>query len=538
MSKAATSPTARLLQNSRLFSLPRPLPAPPLETISSTGIYRASDTATLPHPTHQAVATPPSSQFRGDWGLKRPLPARATRSSSATIRVRAQDTPEHITDFGSAADHSQTSRKWQEIGVPLLIRQAKRESKPPPPVSAFDDSIDNTDPAVTNSPVGEKSRWKYKGPWVAGMQSGEFDQWLRGFAAKRGRDGVKALVGRSKIDEWREHLRSYILEKRLAERKREAQDEGEQLGPNQLAELRDSLFPTEAELREYEKKLRDDHVSDNLSSELTALIVSFLDLPSVTPAASLSPEFLGKIQKPSLRSIVSSIQAEGSDIPPPSTHPSAGLSYIRTIAVMENHPLHGPQAHRAPFLARVVRPRIGSSGTEYQAQLGVGGVVANDPVSGSHYPRDSPRLAAGDPSMQTYDPEKMSYAIEPDLEGGNKMWVHPQQAFIDEKGRIQLSVIRGDREAVPVRTGNVDHIHEERAASLRTMGSATAGLGAAFGGNATRYKPGTQGNANYGYSLSGPEQPVRQTTVPKSGVQGFDDSVVGKIREVLERGDR
>ncbi|KAI7149897.1 hypothetical protein KC352_g28834, partial [Hortaea werneckii] len=109
MSKASSSPTARLLQSSRLFSLPRPLPQPHIENITSTGVYRASDSATLPYPTHQAIATTASSRSRGDWGLKRALPKKATQDTSTPhIRVSAQDTPEHITDFGSAADHTQT----------------------------------------------------------------------------------------------------------------------------------------------------------------------------------------------------------------------------------------------------------------------------------------------------------------------------------------------------------------------------------------------------------------------------------------------
>ncbi len=108
MSKAATSPTARLLQNSRLFSLPRPLPAPPLEGLSSTGLFRASETATTPYPTLQAITTPRSSLSRGDFGLKRALPAKTTRHTSTPhVRIRAQDTYEHVTEFASAADHTQ-----------------------------------------------------------------------------------------------------------------------------------------------------------------------------------------------------------------------------------------------------------------------------------------------------------------------------------------------------------------------------------------------------------------------------------------------
>ena len=145
MSKAATSPTARLLQSSRLFSLPRPLPQPAYDGLTSTGMYRTSDTATQPYPTLQAIATPASSHSRGDWGLKRPLPGKTTRGSSTPyIRISAQDTVEHITDFGSAADHTQTAAKWRELGVPVLAKQGRSGAKAAA-MSVFEEGADNTE---------------------------------------------------------------------------------------------------------------------------------------------------------------------------------------------------------------------------------------------------------------------------------------------------------------------------------------------------------------------------------------------------------
>src|SRR5437763_7224493 len=41
------SPTANLLRNSRLFSLPNPLPRPPVSETYGAGVQKASDTATL-----------------------------------------------------------------------------------------------------------------------------------------------------------------------------------------------------------------------------------------------------------------------------------------------------------------------------------------------------------------------------------------------------------------------------------------------------------------------------------------------------------
>jgi hypothetical protein len=122
LSRQSLSPTANLLRNSRLFSLPNPLPRPPVSETFGAGITKASDTATLPYPTHQAITTTKSSLARGDWGLKRPLPSRShlVQTSDPVLRVTQLDTIEHVTDFDSAADHVRTRQKWEEMGVPML----------------------------------------------------------------------------------------------------------------------------------------------------------------------------------------------------------------------------------------------------------------------------------------------------------------------------------------------------------------------------------------------------------------------------------
>lgn len=482
MSKAASSPTARLLQSSRLFSLPRPLPQPALESITSTGQYRASDTATRPYPTHQAIATPSSSHHRGDWGLKRALPAKATKSSTPHIRVSAQDTSEHITDFGSAADHTQTAARWREMGVPMLYKQRKTAAGEArkPPVSVFEESVDHTDARQ------QKQRWKYAGPWIAGMQDGEFNLYTRQLEKRK--------------DEWREFVRSHIVEQRLADRRRQAQDEGEVLSMHDINALRQELRPGDQELVEIEKEMRDNHAMEGLSSELTALIASFLDLPSVLPTGTEN-NFSISAQTPLLQKLVAGLKGatDSEDTIPPSTHPSAGLSYLRTNAVMFNHPLHGPQAHASPILARVVRPRNSMQGTEYQAKLGVAGVVTNDPISSTF----NPNLRYADTQKSAvYDVDQMISALDIEVEGGNKIYVHPQSASVDETGRIRLDVNRGDTEAIAVKTGDVDPIHESRAASTRGPLSAA---------------PGTAGNANYGYSLPDMRRAPEATRMPDYG---------------------
>ncbi|RMX78427.1 hypothetical protein D0869_09097 [Hortaea werneckii] len=524
MSKASSSPTARLLQSSRLFSLPRPLPQPHIENITSTGVYRASDSATLPYPTHQAIATTASSQSRGDWGLKRALPKKATQDTSTPhIRVSAQDTPEHITDFGSAADHTQTQAKWNEMGIPILVKTkaTRGENEKQVPQSVFETHLDNTTLQDGQSDINSKQRWKFNGPWIAGMQEGDFDLYTQQLASRKG--------------EWKQFLRSQVVEQRLSERRRMAQETGEILSLQDIARLRDELLPNDAELEEAEKKMRDAYSQDGLSSELTALIAQFLDLPAVRPDTS---DHQPAMETREFQRLMSQLNFNSSkESTPPSTHPSAGLSYLRTDAVMENHPIHGPQAHRSPILSRVVRPRNAVNGTDHQAKLGVGGIVTNDPITAQLSTRPATR-GLNNSSPTEYDPNAMASTLDPDLEGGNKMWVHPRHAYIDQDGRIRLTVDRGRDEAIAVKRDDVQHIHDARAAATR------GGLAA----RSSPAPPGTRDNPNFGFSTRRPQQ-QQQTQRKAGGVQGFDQELgrqgqegqmedgaaMAKIRELMDQ---
>ena len=436
MSKAASSPTARLLQASRLFSLPRPLPPPPLESQSSSGLFRASDTATTPYPTHQAITTPQSSLSRGDFGLKRALPAKTTRNTSTPhVRIKAQDTYEHITEFASAADHTQTRAKWLEMGIPIRKAAAARYQDTQKPESVFEDHLDNTDPTALRprprqqqgknaEPERPRQRWKYTAPHIGAMPPGEFQKWL------------DSEITTTTTTQWREFLRQYVLRQRLLEARKRARSEGIPLTADQIPALGKMLTPSDKELENEEKRLRDNHKLDKLSSELSRLLTEFLDLP-VLGAQAYIPA-----QTDALRSAVSDLQ----DTAPPTTHPSAGLSHLRTNAIMDNHPIYGPQRHRAPVEARVLEARDRAVGKQvHEARLGIGGFVAKDPITSTG-------------PGQKGSADDMSWHLNPELEGGNKMWVHPEYATVRDKGGVELVLGRADREPIAIKTKNADAI--------------------------------------------------------------------------------
>ena len=369
------SPTANLLRTSRLFSLPPPLPKPDSDLRSS--ITFESDSATLPYPTHAAIETTNSSLGRGDWGLKRPLPLKSTtRTSTPTIYIDNVDSIDHITDFGSAAGHVLTLRKWQQMGTPLSIAEEKSTRASGQleryPRSVFESNYDNT---FQDDSDPNKQRWKYKGPWLAGKTEGEFKQY------------VERDVKSRRLD-FKRFLRKRLAEERRIARQREATENGEDL------EGSDSVAVSEGDVEVYIKRLRIDERT------LHQLIEEYLDLPRDRGTAMTSYDKKG----------------------PPTTHPSAGLSYLRTAAHTYNHPLLGPQEEPPPVQARVIRPQTTATYLKYdKALIGVGGVVAEDDrLSFAH---DKTGLTG----------------FNPDIPGGAKIYIrNPTRASVDPRGRIEL----------------------------------------------------------------------------------------------------
>ena len=402
------SPSARLMRNSRFFTLPPPLP--PLQPLPThMPFVRESDTATQPYPTHQALETTQSSLARGDWGLKRPIPTKGIKTkTSPTIRIKAVDSIEHITDYSSAADHVNTLRKWQEMGIPLLeLKSTKKASRPGEMygTSVFEEWMNSTDRTAPSS-----KRWKFDGPWIAGQSRGEFQDFLEKVGPKRAA--------------FREYLRTKLAQGKVSQQRRMAREEG-RLVSNEPARLSDEELDSEvARLRQATSSL-----------ELWSFIWEFLDLPGTAPmdvtkrlgghaVDSPNPGMEGRQFDP--------------DRGPPSTHPSAGLSYLRTASHIPNHPLLGPVSMPPPIEGRVLQ-KSGSAGgggsNQVDQLLGVGGVAAED-TTGQTF-RD---LSKNPPT--TF--------------GGQKIWVHPQQASISHRGTIKLRVAPADKASYAIWEDQVD----------------------------------------------------------------------------------
>ncbi|KAF2395773.1 hypothetical protein EJ06DRAFT_534704 [Trichodelitschia bisporula] len=459
------SPTAQLLRTSRVFSLPPPLPRPATEAKTRFG-FRDSDTATLPYPIRQAIATPDSSLCRGDWGLKRPLPIRTTtEASNPSFQITAHDTVEHITDFEPTLNHVRTLEKWQQIGL-AVERSDMQHTVTRSPVSAFEDQYDNTveKPSADRQTSGRPRfpiRWKYSGPWTGNMTDAEFAHFLKKTKAQKA--------------EFEQHLRSYFRsiclrhkstsaaaeskhtekmfytwlanmseERFVAYMGRNLQDpktsfvyhigqyveemDGEPWSQDIASEANEveQNFPTAFEkdlskfMRQQVKVMRGDKT---LQSELNREIRNFLDMPH-------PPERLNLLASTDFHET-----AERQDPGPLSTHPSAGLSYLRTNSVLNNHPLLGPQNSRPPVEARVLRPRSVMIRSNARSTLGVAGVATLEPSGHDN-----------DDSVMDIDATKF---------GGAKIWVTPVHLQIKPDARIDVKVERAGDVPVRIRQGSL-----------------------------------------------------------------------------------
>lgn len=448
------SPGGALLRTSRLFSVPAPLPNAAAEVSAATHVN--SNSATQAFPTHQIITTPNSSRKEGDWGLKRPLPLKTTlKTSTPMLRVKQVDSIENVTDFLSAADHGQSLRKWQGLNMPITV-PVTNDSMRIPGKSVFEETFDFT--AIENGQQGEAEdrRWKFRGPWLAGMTDGDFKKYL-----------LKRVRNR------RGEFRQFLKERLAADMSERAASEAQEAGEPAPAAV-DPATVTDAQLTEFLRDLRNDR------PKLYTMTGRFLDLAPVQP-----PKEHWQVGRPTDLKAVNPYAQEG----PPATHPSAGLSYLRTASYVENHSLYGPQKSHAPVKARIVAPRSQAAGGR-GAKLGVGGFITDTPAGDTAFNMRnlSQRAREMIPGIDSLDPT---------IEGGSKVYVEPLNAKVNSQGRVTLKVgqVRAEAELVAKEMAGEEVIFEQEPEKPSRLGQGTytvrygpnAGVGRPIDGSAQSY---------------------------------------------------
>ncbi|KAL7925746.1 mitochondrial ribosomal protein MRP51 [Trichoderma austrokoningii] len=413
MGGRAVSPGGALLRTSRMFSIPKPLPEPP-----STNLHigdHKSATMTRPYPQHQSITSPLASREKGDWGLKRPFPLKSTMATSTPfIRVKQLDTVENVTNFASAADHSLSLEKFQELRVAMSVphntdKKADSSSTSRTELwhkSVFEEEMDVTD---FKAGLGDDRRWKFQGPWLARMTEGKFIEYLD-----------KKV--RPKRAQFRALLKEKLADDITTSRNMAAIDAGE-IAPAKI-EAKDI---SEEQFTDYLRALRSDRVT------LYALVSKFLDLAPLGQPVGIIQTFWSN------RDSLASDSPYGKSGPPPS-HPSAGISYLRTSSFMENHPVYGPQGKRTPALARVVYPKVGPA----PPKLGVGGFVADAPSGDNEF---NFRMIVR--SRMSVNKTMLNGIMHLDTTtfGGAKAYVEAMTANVDPSGKVVLQLRETSPEA-------------------------------------------------------------------------------------------
>ena len=474
MSAKRVSPTASALRSSRLFSLPKPLPRPPEFIASNSFIENAqSTTATLPFPVQQAVTTSASARSRGDWGLKRAFPPRSARktSNAPAFRINAVDTREHITDFDSATDLSTTRERFLELGLPVNTIEQRSGPSNSIAVSAFEPTTDNADPALPSQDPQDRRpgrRWRFTGPWLAGLSEQEFLDYV-----------AQELYGRK--DEFLAFLRQHESQRQIRDRTfesarafgRGAQASSEVTGsaktnvPSALPED-DTTLPSpdmsDVEFTAYLRKMRS---SFSTASPLADRVASFLDLPSLAPIASQEKfggprEHRKQFDHPADAYMKTSEAAQRNIATgPPRSHPAGGLSYLRTNAILKHHELYGAQSRERPIIARVLQ-REDPFPAGKQGLLGVAGFATEggDTRTTSRHVVEDIRMQVSDAREGKTDEERMKAKEEygqtmgASLTGGNRIYVEPLGASLDESGRVRLKLAQADEGMLDSRHGS------------------------------------------------------------------------------------
>lgn len=284
------------------------------------------------------------------------------------------------------------ARDWSSSGT---LEASKKSSVFQP---AFDSTYADPDEAPDAGGEGvftskSKMRWKFRGPWLAGMTEAELHTYINKEVRHRKND-------------FREYVRA-----RVGRAKAHSQDEARREMGVHHGQSSASENLSDAELDDHIRRLRQD------LSELPLLIQIFLDLPAISSENVADPE------------------SSPSEAGPPKTHPSAGLSYLRSNSFLENHPILGPQGQPTPVESRVLAPHKAAGPPP---PLGVGGVVAKDAM------HTGGEFRAGD-SNKPFPRE-------------TKVWVQPLRAFINTRGMIKLTVGTASESAISIGKGQLEDI--------------------------------------------------------------------------------
>ena len=415
---ARLSPAASLLRNSKLFSLPQAISLPPRPPASDGQQF--SDTATSVYPQFASIEKPLAGGT--DWGLKRPLPVKATRTTNNPVirLVRGIDTPEHVADFENAAGHTLTLKKFNELnqavvhqldlnfrGSSLSMTIEDQNGRD----SVFKATHDNTANLSSSAPGmrGASGVW----PEISTAQvEAALPERLKVYAERAEQRRLEKLP--SELREARTKIQDELTPLDAENSQRLNLKRWRYAGPS-LSQM------TGAEFEEYLHSLGDAQrarlrqvISESMRKERSRLATEKGQHGTLDPNAPIDeeaitqqlrvlrtrPEAFGPLIAETLDLPAGMTDSKANNTPwqygkntlatsawrytgPPKVHPSAGLSYLSDTKFATNNAFFGPQDSGKPVIARTVMRKSQPGGKTPVRRVGIAGFIGTD-ASGTH----------------------------------------------------------------------------------------------------------------------------------------------------------
>jgi hypothetical protein len=268
-------------------------------------------------------------------------------------------------DAETASASSQGNSSLSEI-----LKQFKRDTA----ADAEASGRPAVEPTTRSPPVREAfKRWRYDGPWIAGMTNNDFELFMRRL------DG-------DKIGAFREHLKKRIMA-------RKQRDHAEAVGQARAAQQEPPQAPSlDITSEEVDSLLR---VLREKNEDFAAEIGTFLDLPDSFAFGRADRSWT----RPADQQTAASQHHQ--KLGPPRTHPSAGFSYLRSDRFASISPKYGPQLPQYPLPARHLKQLPYAvravEGGDQKNQWGVGGFIVNIGQTGGRGDFNTWRTSEGGP---------------------------------------------------------------------------------------------------------------------------------------------
>lgn len=299
-----------------------------------------------------------------------------------------------------------TLRKFQELHLPVSLPPLARRSRTEigkRHESPFESRLDNVSHSQGASQLGAQV-YRQMGPWLGGQSEIQFQAYLNTLRRRR--------------PELLKQLREQYANRLAVERRKKAQDEGG-LDADQTIE---PVQVSDEEFQAWLKRLRADK---RLAGPELSRLLDLHTLSSEIPSMFMGRNNYYEANATKLATPAYANQG------PPRTHPSAGLAYSRSGAIISNHPQYGPQQAMRPVEARVLAAKTRKRRYKRRPVLGVGGIAYED-----------------DERESSEDSLRGLEYLDPSIPGGGRIWVSPRRVSISSKGSINLEASRAERDVL------------------------------------------------------------------------------------------